>query len=58
MNKISLGYNTYTENTFTNRKFLIIYVRSTLHEQTEFLQELQLWPGRLYFEFKKLILSK
>ena len=45
-------------NIFTNRKLVTIYVRSTLHEYTEFLQERQLWLGRLYLVFKKLILSK
>ena len=40
---ISLSYIHGTEtNIFGNRKFLIIYVRSSLHGKKEFLQERQI----------------
>ena len=34
-------------NIFTNKEFVTIYERSTLHEKTEFLQEHQIWLGCL-----------
>ena len=40
-------YGTERNIIFTNRKFVAIYVRSTLQEKTEFLQERQFWLGRL-----------
>ena len=33
--------------TFTNKKFVAIYVHSTLQEKTEFLQERQFWLSRI-----------
>ena len=32
---------------FTNKKFVAIYVRITLQEKAEFLQDRQFWLGRL-----------
>ena len=39
---------------FTNGKFVTIYVSSTLHEKTEFLQERQVWLCRLSILLCKL----
>ena len=48
MVKISLHSIHGTEtNTFANRKFVTIHVRSTLHEKMEVLQERQIWLRRL-----------
>ena len=44
-------YTWYREKYFSNRKFVTIYVRSTLHKETEFLQERQFWFGPLAFHY-------
>ena len=39
---------------FLQIEFVTIYLRSTLHEKTEFLQERQYWLGRLSIPLRQL----